>query len=293
MDKSIARDRCSQAGWVLLIYYFLMSASVSLIGIFAPEQGIYDGWGYLLAAAIAFVVVIHWQRPKFPFKEFWKRNRQILPTNAVLILCAAVSCQVFFQLLCALWESAFGTQVIDSMAQVATAQRDVGMLLYIGIAAPVFEEILFRGFVMRVLRPYGKCFAIMASAFLFGIFHEHILQSPFAFAMGLILGYTAVEFSLKWAIAVHMINNLVLGIGFTYLSDWIGPEIANWIYTALIYGCALIAVTMVFCKCSALLKYWRESDRQKFSLRCFLTAPGILLLTALMVGSIALSIFAI
>jgi len=214
------------------------------------------------------------------------------PSNFMLIVCAAAACQVFFQLLCFLWELTFGSQVINSMIQVGTAQRDMSMLLYIGIAAPVYEEILFRGFVLRVLRPYGKIFAIVSTAFLFGIFHGHILQSPFAFAMGLILGYTAVEFSLKWAIAVHMFNNLALGIGFSYLSDWIGPELADWIYTALIYGCALIATVLILCRCSALLRYWKESDRQKTSVRYFLSSPGILLFLALMFGSILLSAFA-
>ena len=292
MDKKVVRARCSQAGWVLLLYYFLMFAAVPLIAVFSQMPGAFDGWGYLLAVIIAFVILMHWPQPRFAFRKFWSRKRPMRPHNFILILCTAAGCQVFFQLLCFLWELAFGTRVIDSMVQVSTARQDIGMLLYIGIAAPIFEEILFRGFVLRVLWPYGKCFAIVSSAFLFGIFHGHILQSPFAFAMGLVLGYTAVEFSLKWAIAVHLFNNLVLGIGFTCLSDWIGPGIANWIYTVLVYGCALVAVTMILCKCGALLKYWKDSDRQKTSVRCFLSSPGILLFLVLMIGSILLSIFA-
>ena len=289
MNKNIVRARCSQSCWMILIYYFLMSSLVFLFRYIVPENGSYNGVAYLLAIIVAFVVLMHWPQSKIPFEQYWGQNRQMKPYNGFLILCSVAVCQVFFQLLCFLWNNEFVTQANENMVDIDIFHQNSAMLVYIGIAAPVFEEILFRCFVLRVLRPYGKCFAIVSSSFLFGIFHGNILQSPFAFAIGLVLGYTAVEFSLKWAVLVHIFNNLVLSIGFAYLSDIIGLDIANWIYTILIYGGALVAVTVLLCKCSALLKYWKESDRQQTSVYCFLTSPGIMLFTALMVLIIVLS----
>ena len=61
------------------------------------------------------------------------------------------------------------------------------------------------------LMPYGKRMAIVGSAFLFALFHGNILQTPFAFLVGLVLGYVAAEYSVAWAMVLHMVNNLVLG----------------------------------------------------------------------------------
>ena len=48
------------------------------------------------------------------------------------------------------------------------------------------------------------------SAILFGIYHGNIVQTPFAFILGLWLGYITVSYGLKYEIAVHIFNNMVL-----------------------------------------------------------------------------------
>jgi ABC-type dipeptide/oligopeptide/nickel transport system permease subunit len=59
--------------------------------------------------------------------------------------------------------------------------------------------------------PWGKRFATLCTAFVFGIFHGNLLQTPFAFVVGLVLGYVACEYNIVWAMILHMVNNLVLG----------------------------------------------------------------------------------
>ncbi len=58
------------------------------------------------------------------------------------------------------------------------------------IAAPIFEEILFRGFIqselMRGFRPAG---AIFFSALIFALAHGVLFQSLFTFFVGLMLGW--------------------------------------------------------------------------------------------------------
>ena len=74
---------------------------------------------------------------------------------------------------------------------------------------PIAEEIVYRGFVMNILKPYGKHFAIVCSAIIFGIMHANIHQIFFAILVGLVLGYVAMEYSLKWAVALHIFNNCI------------------------------------------------------------------------------------
>ena len=50
------------------------------------------------------------------------------------------------------------------------------------IAAPIFEEILFRGYILDKIRNlYSDKFAIISSGFLFGLMHWEIL-APLDFA---------------------------------------------------------------------------------------------------------------
>ena len=82
-------------------------------------------------------------------------------------------------------------------------------ILYIVLVGPVMEELVFRGAVMRKLERYGANFAIVTSAILFGLYHIILYQAIFAFLIGLIFAYTAGRYSLKWAIVLHILNNLL------------------------------------------------------------------------------------
>lgn len=80
--------------------------------------------------------------------------------------------------------------------------------LFVCIAAPVGEELLFRGAILKSLSTYGSKFAIIISAVLFGMVHGNFEQIPFAFLAGLIFGYVAVKTdSLYYAIILHIFNN--------------------------------------------------------------------------------------
>lgn len=94
-----------------------------------------------------------------------------------------------------------------------TAETTVSLALYTAVAAPITEELLFRGAVLRSLQPYGKRFAIFCSALLFGLVHQNLTQTPFAFGFGLLAGYVAVEYSILWSMSLHILNNAVLALG--------------------------------------------------------------------------------
>jgi sodium transport system permease protein len=78
---------------------------------------------------------------------------------------------------------------------------------------PAFcEEIAFRGFILSGLRHLGKkWWAIGLSAVFFGIAHTVVQQSIAAAALGLVLGYLAVQTgSLVPCILFHLTYNAVM-----------------------------------------------------------------------------------
>lgn len=78
------------------------------------------------------------------------------------------------------------------------------------VIAPLAEEFAIRGVVMGSLRPFGDRFAICVSAVLFGLMHTNLQQIPFAFIVGLALGFAVIKTDSIWTgIAVHAVNNLI------------------------------------------------------------------------------------
>ncbi|MBU9738693.1 aldose epimerase family protein [Diplocloster agilis] len=77
-------------------------------------------------------------------------------------------------------------------------------------AAPLAEELLFRGIVYSRLREWtGPFYGILCSAFIFGLLHGNVLQFVYAFLLGLIFAYLyEVYGSLKAPAAAHCVANL-------------------------------------------------------------------------------------
>lgn len=89
-------------------------------------------------------------------------------------------------------------------------------LFVFAVLPALLEELVFRGYVLRALRPHGDWFAVIVSALLFGLMHGNIVQIPFALIVGVALGWLYVMTDNIWIpIAVHFINN-----GFSFLLQY-------------------------------------------------------------------------
>lgn len=86
------------------------------------------------------------------------------------------------------------------------------LLFYVCIAGPVLEELLYRGVLMRRLLPYGERLAVTIAALCFGLMHHVLFQGLSAFLGGLVYGYVAARYGLRWSIGLHIANNSVATI---------------------------------------------------------------------------------
>lgn len=79
------------------------------------------------------------------------------------------------------------------------------------IAAPIIEEIIFRGLIFkRIRRVSNATVAIIISALLFGIFHGNVVQGIYAFIIGALLAYVYEKYKCIVApILFHMTANAV------------------------------------------------------------------------------------
>ena len=77
------------------------------------------------------------------------------------------------------------------------------------ILAPIGEELIYRGVVLRCSAKVSQRFAIIFSAFIFGIMHGNPYQFVLGFMLGIPLAIITIRTgSLIPAIICHMVNNL-------------------------------------------------------------------------------------
>lgn len=306
----------STSGWVLLIYYGILNVAVTLAividvalrvvrssieGNGFPESALEEivsaamgnGWGYIAAILIGFAVLLIWKKPTFCFKTIWKKEKPITASAFFSLAAIFIGVQAAAQVMASAIEqffNSFGFSILESLEAASTIEDTLSMFLYAVFLAPVWEEILFRGLIMRSMERYGKKFAILASAFLFGIFHGNIVQTPYAFMVGLVLGYVAMEYSMLWAIVLHMLNNLVLADMMTRLAEILPPGVGDMISGFIIWSCAIAATIILIVRRRDVGDYLRTKKIHPLCVKNFFLSPGVIVLSCVMLSNILLAL---
>ncbi len=132
-----------------------------------------------------------------------------------------------------------------SVGESSLPQGIFGFILsFIAVAVvpALVEEFAFRGILLGSLRKFGNGFALIISSICFGFMHGNFEQIPFAFTVGLFLGFTVIKTnSLRIAVVLHFYNNAV-SILFSYLPSSLDMNYKNLIYTALLLFSLIIGI---------------------------------------------------
>ena len=316
-DKQInkwLRRRFSPLGWLLLLIYGLMTLLTSVTALtdtvkqslWAFAVGDFSGtidwaaingnaWGYLAAIGVCLAILDAWKGKGYWRQEIFRREAPMKGTAFLCMLLFCMGAQMansFWITLLELLMLPFGKSVMPVLEHVAGSSDTFSMFLYASLVAPVWEEILFRGVVLRTLRPFGKRFSVWCSAVLFGLFHGNLLQTPYAVLMGLILGYVTVESSISWAILLHMFNNLVLADLLTRLTASWSEQAFGSLNLILFGGSAVLSLVILIRNRERIREYRKGEWMDRRCLKCFFTSPGILTMAVFMGIGMAMLFFA-
>ncbi len=81
--------------------------------------------------------------------------------------------------------------------------------IYVCFVAPVTEELMYRGFVLKNLSRVSQRFGIMVSSLMFGLMHANVSQFIFAFIMGIFLSHITIKHnSIIPSMIVHALSNI-------------------------------------------------------------------------------------
>lgn len=113
------------------------------------------------------------------------------------------------------------------------------MLLTTCLFAPLFEEMLYRGIILRsFLQQYPRWIAILASSILFGAVHANLYQFIGATLIGCLLGYLYERTrSLAPCIVLHVLNNIVACM-WPDTTWWQTEGSAPWLAAVVVIGIA-------------------------------------------------------
>lgn len=130
-------------------------------------------------------------------------------------------------------------------------------LLSVSVFAPLFEEWLCRGLVLRgLLRKMNPFSAIAVSAVFFAILHMNPWQAIPAFCLGLLFGYTYYKTgSLKLTMLMHCTNN-TMAVIFSKIPQFKEAEtfmdvLSPWAYWSVYASCIVIVI------CALIVFGWR------------------------------------
>lgn len=247
----------------ILVYLGLQLAVAIAMGIVAAVSPL-DMTAVLIPSLIisCFLFIIYFVRKKG--FGFIKQSFVIHPWR-ILLFCVPVF--LFYLLLEMKINELLDAPDVLGMDFWENAFSPVG-LMAVGVLGPFAEELLFRGAVLPSLlnwdRISGKPWlAIVFSAALFCLAHLNPAQMPFAFMLGLLLGWLYYRTgSLLPGLVIHVINNsLICVVGILSLNEEdSGAETLADLFgsPALEYLAEGVSTLLLFVSIIALVKVVKE-----------------------------------
>ena len=106
-----------------------------------------------------------------------------------------------------------GEPPVNDLQALTTTTPFWANLLFLGILAPIMEELFYRKLVIDRLRRYGDLPAILISGIAFGLIHGNFYQFFYAAMLGMFFGYIYLNTGkIRHTIFLHMGINLVGGV---------------------------------------------------------------------------------
>lgn len=251
MDKSILKQKRKlgfSLGLILVssqVIFTLMELLLSHLGVEESIEVTYllNAFSLYIVAFLLVKLLLRKvenveQKPKvkLTFKKFmW----YLFVAYGIGIFCATFTNEII-TLISKLCNKEFSDRVEEMMSN----STPIPLILFVAIIGPIFEELIFRGLLLKKLRVYGDKTAIIYTSIAFGLFHTNISQILFAAVIGVVLGYIVCKTNnIKYSIMIHIIINMLSSIA-TIISS-AGLDAIQTVYVVVITLITIAAVIVV------------------------------------------------
>lgn len=226
---------------VLSSFVFLL-----VVGVFGSEESMQSDWFLYISYLLP--------QTSFAITAIWFLSRLKTPVKGVL---TAQKCKPrYFLLAFTMQIGLFSLSELNGLflqflerfgyqdAGIALPNMDgfgfVGVLFTVALVPAVFEEIFFRGVLLKGLKKFGETGAVLLCGALFALYHQNPAQTVYQFCCGVAFALVAVRSgSILPTIASHFFNNaLVLTLAKFGVTAFPTPV---FVAVMLVSGACLIA----------------------------------------------------
>lgn len=212
--------------WIVVGLFFAATLAVSIpvaiadiiiseLSIDSPQL---KGWVTVFSSIVTYIFLFFLINQVFGKSAVSKslfKDRHIDWTVYLLILLATLSIAIILEPLNTLIEKLLPMPTWVEQFFSAAFTPTITTFILVAILAPLCEEILMRGVILRgLLTSMSPGKAIVWSSFLFALIHLNPWQGVFAFLIGLFLGWMYWKTRSIWpCIFIHFVNNTLSFVG--------------------------------------------------------------------------------
>ena len=165
---------------------------------------------YLISMPIASLLLL-----TIPAKAPQKRKLNPLMWFGFLFLCFALTyfANYLGQYVTSWLSQGTNVEVENELAEMTSVAPLWVNLVFVGILAPIFEELFYRKVIINRLRRYGDLPAILISGLIFGLTHGNFSQVFYTIVVGMLLGFIYIRTgSVLYTISIHAAFNMIGGV---------------------------------------------------------------------------------
>lgn len=151
------------------------------------------------------------------------RKKKFHPGEAVLLLVMGAAFSQFVNMLVGLFQNLLNYQQYqENMEEITRGKSLLTLVFWMGIVAPLAEEVIFRWLIYLRLRDYMKmgAAAVISGAF-FGVYHMNLVQAVYAGILGMVFAYfLEITGNLWTSVLIHMGAN-IWSLLFSEIALWL------------------------------------------------------------------------
>ena len=185
-------------GSQLLTYALSYLTDNESLTLFLSELGLYVGTAYTYYVGYR-IFLKKWNK---------KIDIKIQNTNILNLILDITISIILIRFIWIVWQ-----YVMDFLNyNPLSSDGKLGILsyMYLVILAPIFEEIIMRGYILKILKKYGKYVSIIISSIFVGLFHGTFTQAIPCIFIGIIFANLAIKYkSILPSIIAHIITNFI------------------------------------------------------------------------------------
>lgn len=222
---------------------------ISSLGLAEGEDYVNGDW-YLYASylitpvSFALICTAFFTRGKVNFSSVAGKCKPKYYCMALLLQIGLFSLSSLNELFLAFLERAFGYESAEILLPSLGGFGLAGVILAVALLPAVFEELVFRGLLLRGLKGFGETFAVLICGVLFSLYHKNPAQTAYQFVCGAAFALVAIRSgSVLPTVLSHFINNAAIIVLYRFgLSEIPNP----WSTVLIVVSSGCLAASLLW-----------------------------------------------